>query len=52
MCGQSAECEAVYNWIIHLSWRSTGAWKSEFGEELVATAWKTRRFLGGLASTS
>ena len=52
MCGQSVECEAVYTWIIHPSWRSRGAWKSEFGEELVATAWKTRRLIGGLASTS
>ena len=26
--------------------------KNKFGEELVAAAWKTRRLLGGLASTS
>ena len=52
MCGQIAECEVVYTWIIHPSWRSRGAWKSEFGEELVAAAWKTRRLLGGLVSTS
>ena len=26
--------------------------KNEFGEELVAVAWKIRRFLGGLTSTS
>jgi len=38
--------------MIHPLWRSRGAWKSEFGEELVVVAWKTRRLLGGLASTS
>ena len=48
----NGECEAVYTWIIHPLWRSRGAWKSEFGEELVVVAWKTRRLLGGLASTS
>ena len=52
MCGHSAKCEAVYTWIIHPSWRSRGASKRKFGEELVAAAWKTRRLLGGLASTS
>ena len=38
--------------IIHPSWRSGGAWKREFGEELVVVTWKTRRLLGGLASTT
>ena len=38
--------------MIHPLWRRGGAWKSEFGEELVVAAWKTRGFLVGLASTS
>ena len=41
VCKQSAECEAVYTWILDQIW-----------EELVAAAWKTRRLLGGLVSTS
>ena len=41
MCGQSAKCEVVCTWIL-----------DEVGAELVATTWKIRRFLGGLASTS
>ena len=38
--------------ISHPLWRSRGALKSEFGEELVVAAWKIRKFLVGLASTS
>ena len=38
--------------IIHPSWRRRGARKRKFGEELVVVAWKTRRLLGGLVSTS
>ena len=38
--------------MIHPSWRKGGAWKREFREKLVAAAWKIRRLLGGIASTS
>ena len=41
MYGQSVECEAVYTWILDRAW-----------EKLVAAAWKTRRLLCGLPSTS
>ena len=41
VCEKSVECEAFYTWIL-----------DKFCEELVVMAWKIKRLLDGLVSTS